>query len=132
MNLKDRNIKENKSILSILLVESAIALSNLDKILECDGIDLIYIGTYDLSYSIGTPGNIYSKGVMDALESTDKVIRDRGIACGVLSQSAKDVKMWVEMGFQFIPYIVDCGIIFEAFEEKFREFKMIIRDSHVK
>ena len=124
--IKGRNNKMNESILSILLLESAVALQNIDKILECEGIDLIYIGTYDLSHSLGTPDNVYSKEVMKALESTSKTIRNKGVACGVLAQNPQDVKNWVGMGFQFIPYIADCGIIYEAFKEKFQEFKDII------
>ena len=123
MGEKGRNLSVNDKILSILLVESAEAINNIEEIIEIDGIDVIYIGTYDLSHSLGTPDDIYSEKVLSALEKTVKIIRDKGLACGVLAQSKEDVKRWSNMGFQFIPYIAECGIIKEAFESKFKDLR---------
>ena len=123
MGVKGRNIKVNDKILSILLVETAEAIANIEEIIEIDGIDVIYIGTYDLSHSLGTPDDIYSSEVISALEKTVKIIRDKGLACGVLAQSEEDVSRWSSMGFQFIPYLAECGIIKESFESKFKKLK---------
>jgi 4-hydroxy-2-oxoheptanedioate aldolase len=125
--VKGRNVKVNKNILSILLVESAIAIENIEEILENSNIDIIYIGTYDLSHSLGTPDNIYSKEVMKTLEKTAKIIRQNNVACGVLAQSEKDIKNWVGMGFQFLPYIADCGIIHDAFTNRFKELREAVK-----
>ena len=123
MGEKGRNLSVNDKILSILLVESAEAINNIEEIIEIDGIDVIYIGTYDLSHSLGTPDDIYSEKVLKALEKTVKIIRDKGLACGVLAQSKEDVSRWSNMGFQFIPYIAECGIIKEAFESTFKDLR---------
>ena len=118
-----RYTKVNENILSILLVESAEAIENIEEILEIDGIDVVYIGTYDLSHSLGTPDNVYSNEVMKSLETTAKIIRQNNIACGVLAQSKEDITNWVGMGFQFLPYIADCGIIHQAFNTVFQELR---------
>ncbi len=123
MGVKGRNTAVNDKILSILLVESSEAIANIEEIIEIDGIDVIYIGTYDLSHSLGTPDDIYSNKVIGALEKTVKIIRNKGLACGVLAQSEEDVTRWSGMGFQFIPYIAECGIIKEAFESKFSNLR---------
>lgn len=39
-------------------IEGQQAISQLDEILKVDGIDLVFIGPYDLSQSIGIPGQI--------------------------------------------------------------------------
>ena len=127
MGVKGRNLLVNDKILSILLVESSEAISNIDEITEIDGIDVIYIGTYDLSHSLGTPDDIYSNEVMSVLEKTVIKIRDKGIACGVLAQSENDVVRWSSMGFQFIPYMAECGIIKEAFESKFKSLRSALK-----
>lgn len=124
MGVKGRNIFVNDKILSILLVETAEALSNIDEITEIEGIDVIYIGTYDLSHSLGTPDDVYSVEVMSALEKAVKIIRNKGLACGVLAQSEKDVGRWSGLGFQFIPYLAECGIIKETFESKFKNLRL--------
>ena len=43
-----------------------------------------------------------------------KKIRDNDIAAGVLAQSEEDIEKWINIGVQFIPYMVDCGILFQA------------------
>ena len=55
---KDRNeyFKSSKDLLVILQLEGVQAISNLDEILEVEGIDIIFIGPYDLSQSLGVPG----------------------------------------------------------------------------
>ena len=98
--------------------------SNIDEITEIEGIDVIYIGTYDLSHSLGTPDDVYSVEVMSALEKAVKIIRNKGLACGVLAQSEKDVGRWSGLGFQFIPYLAECGIIKETFESKFKNLRL--------
>ena len=57
---KDRNeyFKSSKDLLVILQLEGVQAISNLDEILEVEGIDIIFIGPYDLSQSLGVPGDI--------------------------------------------------------------------------
>jgi 2-keto-3-deoxy-L-rhamnonate aldolase RhmA len=60
---------------------------------------------------------------MKSLETTAKIIRQNNIACGVLAQSKEDITNWVGMGFQFLPYIADCGIIHQAFNTVFQELR---------
>ena len=55
-------------------------------------IDVIYIGTYDLSQSLGVPDDVDSPIVTNAVEKCVKKIRDNGIAAGVLAQSEEDIE----------------------------------------
>ena len=64
---KDRNeyFKSSKDLLVILQLEGVQAISNLDEILEVEGIDIIFIGPYDLSQSLGVPGDIKNPKVLN-------------------------------------------------------------------
>ena len=66
---KDRNeyFKSSKDLLVILQLEGVQAISNLDEILEVEGIDIIFIGPYDLSQSLGVPGDIKNPKVLNAM-----------------------------------------------------------------
>ena len=59
MNKKLYFEESNKNLL-ILQVEGELGIENLDKILAVDGYDVLFIGPYDLSQSIGDPGNLES------------------------------------------------------------------------
>ena len=120
---KNRTEKLNNSTLSILLIESVEAIHNLDSILECNNIDIIYIGTYDLSQSLGIVDDVNNKKVLSIIEDSVAKIRESGVAAGILAQSSEDAKRWIDIGVQFVPYIADCGIIYESVFNKMKALK---------
>lgn len=120
---KGRTDKENNETLVVVLVEGVEGIKNLDAIIEVGHIDVIYIGTYDLSQSLGISDNVNSPKVIEAVEQCAKKIRNKGIAAGVLAQTEDDVNRWLEMGIQFIPYMVDCAIFHQACSTIVNNFK---------
>ena len=109
----------------MLLIESVEAIHNLDSILECKDIDIIYIGTYDLSQSLGIVDDVNNKKVLSIIEDSVAKIRESGVAAGILAQSSEDVKRWIDIGVQFVPYIADCGIIYESVFKKMKSLKIM-------
>lgn len=123
VNVKNRTQQLNDSTLSMLLIESVEAIKNLDEILECNDIDIIYIGTYDLSQSLGIVDDVNNDKVLSIISESVLKIRQSGVAAGILAQSPEDAKRWIDIGVQFIPYIADCGIIHEAVASKLEMLK---------
>jgi 2-keto-3-deoxy-L-rhamnonate aldolase RhmA len=116
----------NENILSVILVESVSALEQLDTIVKCDNIDVIYIGTYDLSHSLGVNDNLDDPKLLEYLETAIKKIRDAGKYAGVLAQNKKDLERWKKLGVQFIPYQVDCGLILTMLKDKVQEIREVL------
>ena len=104
----------NENTLSMLLIESIEAINNLDEILECKDIDVVYIGTYDLSQSLGIVDDVNNEKVLTLIKESVLKITKAGVAAGILAQSPDDAKRWIDIGVQMIPYIADCGIIHQA------------------
>ena len=63
-----RYFKEANEALIILQLEGKEAIQNLDKILEVRGFDVLFIGPYDLSQSLGVAGQIDHPEVVRAME----------------------------------------------------------------
>jgi 4-hydroxy-2-oxoheptanedioate aldolase len=122
-NAKNMTAEENQNNLSVLLVEGIKGIEDLDNILTVEGIDVIYLGTYDLSQSIGLPGQTNHVEVLKHLENCARKIRDKGKAVGCLAQSQKDVSRWLDLGIQFIPYQADCALLGSTCQAISREFK---------
>jgi 4-hydroxy-2-oxoheptanedioate aldolase len=59
-----------EEICVLLQVESAAALSNVDAIASCDGVDGVFIGPSDLAASLGHLGNPAHPEVVEAIEET--------------------------------------------------------------
>ena len=84
---KDRNeyFKSSKDLLVILQLEGVQAISNLDEILEVEGIDIIFIGPYDLSQSLGVPGDIKNPKVLNAMINIVEKAKEKNIVVGTFT-----------------------------------------------
>lgn len=118
-----RTDKENQETMIVLLVEGINGIKNLEAISDVGNIDIIYIGTYDLSQALGIIDQLDSPELIKAVEKCVKTIRAKGIAAGVLAQNEQDIERWLNIGVQFIPYLVDCGIFHQACVNIVKKFK---------
>jgi 4-hydroxy-2-oxoheptanedioate aldolase len=109
-------IKENEAALIALNVEGVQGIKNLPEILEVEHIDVIFLGPFDLSQSVGVPGQIDHPEVLKLLEQSIKVIRDAGKAAGCFAGTVERGKQLIDMGVQYLTYQADGPVIREAFE----------------
>jgi len=100
--------------LVIIQLEGETAIQNLDAILAVEGIDIIFIGPYDLSQSLGVPGDVTNPIVIEQMKKIVKAARAKDIIVGVFSDTLQTAKMWKDAGVRYISYSVDVGIFSEA------------------
>jgi len=81
----------NDNILTIIQIETAKGLENVEKIVEVEGIDVIIIGPADLSASMGYPGDPEHEDVRKAIDKIMKVAKEKGIALGGSGSTDEDV-----------------------------------------
>lgn len=106
--------EQSKDILIILQLEGIQAIKNIDEILEVEGIDILFIGPYDLSQSLGVPGQVNNPVVVDAMKKIVEKARKKNKVIGCFVDTPEDLKMWKELGLQYLSYSVDVGIFYEA------------------
>lgn len=106
--------KSSKDILIILQLEGIDAIKNLDEILDVDGIDILFIGPYDLSQSLGVPGQVNNPKVVEAMHHIVKKAKAKNKVIGCFVDTLEDMKMWKSLGLQYLSYSVDVGIFYEA------------------
>ena len=58
------------------MIENSKALDNLDEILKIKYLDGIFIGPYDLSASLGIPGDFENKIFLDAIKYIKQKVRN--------------------------------------------------------
>ena len=114
---------QNNNVLVGVILEGKSALEHIDEILSEPGIDLVYIGTYDLSVALGVPGDVTNPIVVDALESAVVKIRARDKSAGCMIHDEKELKRAKELGIQFITYKVDSGVLRASFQRMKEEFE---------
>jgi len=106
----------NDMILCMPMIETQTAIDNLDSILDVPGIDAVYIGPSDLSFSRGGSPTLDQEGqqALDTyhqiLEATKKRGQNAGIHCGKPEYAARMHKM----GFDLVTLSNDSGLMFNA------------------
>ena len=109
--------------MTVVHIEGQKGLDNLDEIMTVDGIDVLFLGPYDISQSLGVPGDVRSKIVEDALKKAASKARAQG---RVVGSYAKDVEMgkWlIDLGVQYLSINVDATIYMQACERIARALK---------
>ena len=94
----------NNSSVFIAQIESKSAVENIKQIVSNPDLDGIMIGPYDLSGSLGVPGEKFHPLVKEAESKVIKACVERGISCGTqLSDFNSDsVNSALSMGYTFI------------------------------
>ena len=86
----------------VLQVEARLATSDLASILGIDGLSVVFIGPYDLSTTLGLPGQFEHPKVREAIGEIVERAAERNVAVGIWVPDAKSARFWVERGVRFV------------------------------
>lgn len=106
--------QSNREVLVVVHIEGKKGIEELDSILEIPEIDVIFLGPYDLSQSLGVPGQVNSPPVVKAMEKSVEMSRKAGKAVGTFSATVEGAHFWAERGVQYVSTFIDTGILFES------------------
>lgn len=99
----------NKNSIVIVQIEDIEAVNNIRDILTTDGVDGFIIGPYDLSASMGYPGQFEREDVKEALAEVKKVAQELNVLSGfhVVMPDKTDLESKKAEGYKFIAYGLD-------------------------
>lgn len=106
----------NKKLV-VLQVEGKEGVKNLDSILEVKNFDVLFIGPYDLSQSLGFPGQIEHPEVKLIMREIAEKARKKGKILGTFSDSVQSAQELRKLGFEYLSYSVDVNIFLEAVKD---------------
>ena len=116
-NFHEYMMTANDSLSIVIQVESIEAVSNIDEILDVSGIDGVFVGPYDLSCSLGVPGQFKSELFLKALSDIQHHCSQAGMPLGihVVEPDIEAVAEVFANGYQFAAYSVDFRILDHAY-----------------
>ena len=97
----------NENIATIVQIEHVDAVANVENIAAVPGLDALFVGPYDLSSSLGIPGEVSSPKVTDAIQRVADACRVNRIAAGIFGMQADAVRPWMDRGFSLIAVGID-------------------------
>lgn len=113
----------NLGTLTIVHIEGNKGLENLEQIVSLDGIDIVFLGPYDLSQSCGYPGQTNHPEVVNKMKKAVMLAKANNKIIGTFCESPSDAHKWRDLGVQYISYSVDVGIILNAYKEITKQLK---------
>ena len=106
----------------ILQAEGKKAVENLDEILDVPGIDVLFVGPYDLSSALGHVGEIDHPEVIECIKGIIAKASAKGIRLGCFADTVEGGKKWRDLGVKFIGYNCDVNMWAQAAAKDIAEF----------
>ena len=94
----------NENTLLIAQIETAGGLENVEKIAQVDGINVLWIGQYDLSNSLGIPGQFDHPRFSEAVDRVISAADANDKAGGYMPLSIEDAQLRIDQGFRCLAY----------------------------
>lgn len=113
----------NSDTLTIVHIEGLVGIENLAEIVLIEGIDVIFLGPYDLSQSCSVPGEVSHPLVISKMQEAVALAKSNNKIIGTFCESPSDAHKWRDLGVQYISYSVDVGIILNAYKEITKQLK---------
>lgn len=105
----------NRETFIIPQCETVGCLENIEEIAALDGVDGIFVGPFDLSISMGIPGDFKNPRMIAAFERILKACKAAGKFTMIFTGNEDWIKDYYAMGFDMVTYGMDAGILVNGF-----------------
>ncbi|KAJ7487046.1 Pyruvate/Phosphoenolpyruvate kinase-like domain-containing protein [Mycena latifolia] len=109
----------NSAVVVMVQIETPEGLANVKEIAQVDGVDVLFIGPYDLSISLGYPAPSPDPHpeVEKAIQHIRRVVHDAGKKCAIFCISGGQAARRADEGFDMINVTSDVGAMSGAISE---------------
>jgi len=122
-----RTVTDLRSCAPLLIVqiETPPALDNVSAIAATEGVDVLFVGPSDLSWSLGIPGKFDDPRYTEAITEVARAAAEQSKAAGVLVGNVALAPLYLELGYTFIGVSADAGLLQSAALSVITEFARI-------
>lgn len=106
--------RANREVLLAVQIETAAGLERVDDIAAVPGIDVLWVGQFDLTSSLGIPGRFDDPAFESALDRVAAAARAAGKAAGFMATSPAEAERVLGKGYTAIAYGGDLWIYQQA------------------
>lgn len=104
-------VSADENVLVVTVVENREGLDNIEAIAATPGVDIVFIGTSDLAFSLGVRGDQDAPVVRDAVRRIVDAARAAGKPVGLPAVTREQMKRRMDEGFLFLQGPTDLGLL---------------------
>lgn len=101
--------------------ETVGALEHIEEIVSLEGVDGIFVGPYDLSISMGIPGQFELPEFQQALDRILAACKAAKKPCMLFTGNIQGIKDGFKRGFDSMVYSIDAALIIDCIKERLAE-----------
>jgi len=101
----------NARTLVIALIETATGIANVDAIMAVPGIDVGWLGHFDLTASMGIPGQFENPDFLAVVDRLIAACRRNGKPMGFLAYTLPQAREWLAKGVRCLCYGADLSLM---------------------
>ncbi|WP_080630147.1 HpcH/HpaI aldolase family protein [Burkholderia glumae] len=120
--------RANENTLLAIHIECLQAIQTIDEILLSDELDIVFVGIFDISQSLGIPGDIENPLVINCLRALTSKILAAGKVPGTIVTNMTQVRTALEMGIRYLTYSVDCSVLQRSYRDMYVSFEKQLKD----
>ena len=98
----------------VIQIEDIEAVNNIESIVKVPGVDVIFIGPFDLSGSMGKLGQIDDADVRQAIATVRETAVNAGLPVGIFAPTVNIAKPFIAEGFQLVAVATDTLLLAES------------------
>ena len=101
----------NENVLVVVIIEQKLAIDNIEQIASVPGVDVLFIGVNDLSYSLGVGGKTNDPIVEEAVNKVLAAGKKYNIPVGYPAGNPVEINKRIAQGFRFFQASSDLGLM---------------------
>lgn len=115
----------NENTTVICQIESVAGIENLEAISTTPGVDVLWVGHFDLTQSMGIPGQFQDRRFLDNLKRVVDACARHNLGAGIQPGSIAQAQEWLEIGFNVISYSTEMAVYLAAMTEAVRQVRAL-------
>jgi len=115
----------NDEIMVSIQIETAESVENIEEIVQVEGLDMVFIGPFDLHISLNLAPTLWSDSpiFLDVVAKVKSACQKANISLGTLAPNAENAKIRRAEGFQFIGVGTDLFHLVNSVKSQFSGLK---------
>jgi 2-keto-3-deoxy-L-rhamnonate aldolase RhmA len=123
VNAADYLKQANENTFIAVQAETTESIKNINEIAAVEGVDCIFVGPFDLSISLGIPGQINHSLEIEAIEKIAGACKEHNKIAGILMFDQNLLTQWIKKDFRFAVYSSDITMLADAASNAVKELK---------
>ncbi len=117
----------NREVLTVIHIEGERAVREIEAIIQTPGIDVLFLGPWDLSQSLGVPGKTKDPRVVELMEKVIALCRKKGVVAGTFVRFVEEAQYWIDLGVRYMMLSTDAGLLLQASRERIERLRGLCR-----